>query len=281
MLLMQTLIAYQQLSGDRHHETLLREQVMDMVRELDASPFGLLDDYPGQCFPSDVIAAIAAIQRADLLLGMDHSAFIRRSLRGFQGARLDATGLPPYTASSRTGNIGSARGCTSQWATMWSAEIWPQTDWYTNFDRHFWQARFGVRGFREFPHGSTRPSWYWDVDSGPVLGGFGVAASAFGIGAARVNGRFDHAYALQTEAIAVIWPLPDGTLLLPRLLSNLSHAPYIAEAGLLFNFTRMPPNGVVTREAGSIPPVVYIIISLMLLCGSLLLVAQGRKLFRS
>ena len=78
------------------------------------------------------------------------------------------------------------------------------------------------------------------MDAGPVVGGYGVAACAFGVGAARAMGRFDHAYALAAQAIVFSWPLPSGTLLVPRVLSNLSDAPYLGEAATLFALTRMP-----------------------------------------
>ncbi len=51
-----------------------------------------------------------------------------------------------------------------------------------------------------------------DVDAGPVLAGHGFAACAFGIGAARANGRFNHAWPLSAEMLVTCWPLLDGTL---------------------------------------------------------------------
>jgi len=53
----------------------------------------------------------------------------------------------------------------------------------------------------------------------------GVAASAFGVGAARKNGRFDRAFPLAAEMLATVGELPNGVLAIPRLLSNLSDAP--------------------------------------------------------
>ena len=46
------------------------------------------------------------------------------------------------------------------------------------------------------------------MDAGPVIHGFGFAASGFGLAAARAHGRFDHAYPLSLEMIALSWPLP-------------------------------------------------------------------------
>ncbi|MEK7994947.1 MAG: hypothetical protein AAB403_14170, partial [Planctomycetota bacterium] len=85
----------------------------------------------------------------------------------------------------------------------------------------------------------------------------GAAACAFGIGAARAMGRFDHAYPLAAQAIVGSWPLPDGTLLGPRVLSNLSDAPYLGEAAVLFALTRKPIRADVAAGRGSLPWLVY------------------------
>ncbi|MEO1575356.1 MAG: hypothetical protein AAFU65_10405 [Pseudomonadota bacterium] len=127
MLLISGLTSFQALLGDALYETQLRAQVTSLAAELDASPYGLLDDYPGQCYPIDIVPAIAAIGRADRVLGTDHSAMIARAVRGFEGDRLDpTTGLPAYLANSRTGQgIGAARGVGVAFMTIWAAEMWP------------------------------------------------------------------------------------------------------------------------------------------------------------
>lgn len=241
MLLISGLTSYQKLSGQRTYEDLLRDQVESLSAEIDSSPYGLLDDYPGECYPIDILPAIAAIQRADAVLGTDHSAFVQRAVRGFQDTRLDpATGLPAYVADSRTGQgYGSARGVGISFMLIWAPELWQQTarDWYTLYEDQFWKEGSLIVGFREYPEGYPSFS-ILDVDAGPVIADYGTAASAFGIGAARANGRFGQAYGLSAEALAVSWPLPNGTLLLPRMLSNLSDAPYVGEIALLFSLSR-------------------------------------------
>jgi len=265
MLLISGLTSYQKLLGDDAYEPLLRDQVESLAREIDASPYGLLDDYPGQCYPPDILPALAAIRRADKVLGTDHSEFVERAIRAFEDSRLDEhTGLPDWRANPRTGQgIGGARGVGMSFMLTWAPELWPETsrEWYTRYETHFWQRGSGLAGFCEFPEGEPRPEWFTiDVDAGPVIAGYGTAASAFGIGAARANGRFDHAYPLNAEAIAVSWPLPNGTLLGPRLLSDLSEAPYVGETVLLFNLPRYPvvESGVGAR--GRLPAIVYPVI---------------------
>jgi hypothetical protein len=262
MLLISGLTSYQKLLGDDTYEALLQDQVETLAREMDESPFGLLDDYPGECYPIDILPAIAAIRRADAVLGTDHTAFVNRALRAFEGDRLDpATQLPAYVADSKTGlGHGSARGVGLSFMLIWAPELWPDTaqEWYARYEQHFWQTGWLVAGFREFPKEYPFPSnSLLDVDAGPLLAGYGTAASAFGIGATRVNGHLEQAYPLSAQALVAAWPLPDGTLLGPRLLSNLSDAPYVGEAALLFSLTRRPLMNI-SGTTSALPPSVYL-----------------------
>jgi hypothetical protein len=274
MLLVSGLTSYQKLSDDDRYEPLLREQTESLAQELDQSPYGLLDDYPGQCYPVDILPAIAAIRRADKVLGTDHSQFVERAIRAFQGRAVDElTGLPTYLADSHTGQgYGPARGVGITFMLIWAPDLWPDTaqEWYGRYDRHFWQREWATAGFREFSKELPGGEWFIDVDAGPVMNGYGTAASAFGIGTARTYGRFDQAYPLSAEALAASWPLPDGTRLGPRMFSNLSDAPYVGETALLFSFTRMPRVQKGTPSDGSIPAAVYFGILFYLSCGSLL-----------
>jgi len=269
MLLISAMTSYHKLLGGDKYMAELRDQVESLSRQLDESRHGLLDDYPGQCYPTDVVAAIAAISHADAVLGTDHSDFVKSSVRGFQGELVDSTGLPPYAADSVAGTIGIARGCSSQWAVLWAPQLWPETarQWYRRFEQHFWQKRYQAVGFREFPRAMAELDWHMDVDAGPVIAGFGGSASAFGLGAARTNGRFDHAHPLSAQLIVLSWPLPDGTLFVPRILSNAADAPYLGEASILFALTRMPAEGVEIKTGGNVPGIVYIAMMLYLAVG--------------
>jgi hypothetical protein len=262
MLLISGLTSYQKLTGNTQYEELLYSQVESLSNELDESPYGLLDDYPGQCYPVDILPAIAAIRRADTILGTDHREFAARSIRGFQDARLDEdTGLPAYFVDSRTGRAKDiARGVGLSFMLIWAPELWPETaqEWYTRYEKQFWQQGRFFAGFREYAKDVDAGFFSLnDVDAGPVICGYGAAACAFGIGAARAMGRLDHAYALTAEAMISMWPLPNGTLLGPRFLSNLSDAPYLGEAAVLFALTRKPVNVEEVIEEVKTPGFVY------------------------
>jgi len=191
-LLISAMTSYTHLTGNPRLLDQLRDEVETLGAELDASRVGLLEDYPGECYPTDVVGAITAIHRADAVLKTDHSAFVQRALRAFQPPHVDADGLPPYFTDVWSGKpLRGSRGCGNSFEVICAPEIWPATAslWYEAYVTHFWQARNGLVGFREFSSRVPRTETFMDVDSGPVIWGFGFAASAFGTGAARVNGR--------------------------------------------------------------------------------------------
>lgn len=283
MLLISAATSHEKLLGTGRYATLLREQVATLSDDIDRSPHGLLEDYPGECYPGDVVTAIAAIRRADAVLDADHSAFVKRTIRAFETSLLDETGLPPYAASATNGTVlEPARGCSNSYILIAAPELWPDAarEWYAKYEKHFWQRRLGIAGFREFPRGMPGGEWYSDVDAGPVIAGYGISASAFGIAAARANGRFDHAYPLAAEALVASWPLPDGTLLAPRLLSKVSDAPYLGEAAILFCLTRLPAEGVEVKRRGSLPPVVYVGLAVYLVVGLMIVADNVRRVWR-
>ncbi len=274
MLVISALTSHARLTGDKEYLPMLKEQADGLSAEFGASRSGLLDDYPGECYPGDVLTAIAMIHRADKVLGTDHSAFVSRAIRGFQGNRADPRGLVPYSAYAPTGEpTAPSRGCGNSYVSLFSPEIWPgqAREWYAEYAHYYWQETWTCAGFREFPNDMPGQEWYVDVDAGPVLKGFGCAACAFGVGAARVNGHFEHAYPLTAELLVTSWPLPNGTRLLPRMLSNAADAPYLGEAGILFNLTRLPAAGASVTTGGSVPGFVWIFLTLQSGLGLLVL----------
>ncbi|MCP4454347.1 MAG: hypothetical protein GY809_23050 [Planctomycetes bacterium] len=272
MLLISAMTSYERLIQDGLYIETLRSHTESLAAELDASPHGLLDDYPDRCYPVDIVAAIAAIKRADTVLGTDHEAFVQRALRGFEGTRLHPdTALPGYLAHKHTGQTRDvARGIGLSFMLIWAADLWPETaqDWYQKYEQQFWQEGFWCAGFREYSRDIDVP-WLQmnDPDAGPVFSGYGTAACAFGIPAAQALGRYDHLRSLTSQALISTWPLAHGTLLGPRVLSNLSEAPYLGEAATLFAFSHQPQTPGPATPAASLPRSVYVGLGLFFLAG--------------
>lgn len=271
LLLIAAATARERLCGDSAYRGLLRDQVESLAKELDQSKHGLLDNYPGECHPGDVMAALLCIHRADVASNTNDSAWLDRALRGFVGSRATRYGLPPYSANSRTGLPTSGpRGCSNSYICLSAPELWPPEArrWFAMDDRFFWQERWGAVGYREFPKGVSHSDWRLDVDAGPVLAGYGIAANAFAVGASRKNGRFDRAYPLTSELLASLWQLPTGELLLPLLLSSHGQAPLLAETTILWQLSIGPEKGMPLKTGGRIPTVVYIVLIAALFLGA-------------
>lgn len=242
MLLIDGLASQAQLLGETPHRALLQSQAHGLAAELAASPTGLLADYPGQTFPADVAAAWHAILRADVVLGTDHAALAQAGLRGFTGAMAPERELPPYAwYGIERPDYTELRGCANAWLLHNAPFVWPDASrgWFERHSAFFWQEGTWTAGYREFERG-TPDALYGDVDSGPVIAGLGTSATAFGIGAARTLGATREARLLALEAVALAWPLPNGRLLGPRLMSDLTDAPLLGEAAMVYNLS-MPP----------------------------------------
>ncbi|MFO7870174.1 MAG: hypothetical protein R6V03_01935 [Kiritimatiellia bacterium] len=277
------LTSRENLIRDGKYNAALLGHVDSLASELDASPHGVLEDYPDECYPIDVLAAIACIKRADSVLGTDHADFLERSIRAFEGDMLDGCGLIPYLVEDDTGRIlGPSRGVGNSYTLIFAPELWPERarEWYARYEEHFWQDTWWASGFREYPR-DMEPEFadyigvrlYYDVDAGPIIGGFSPAANAFGLAAAKVNGRLDHAYTLGTQVITASWPLPDGSLLGPRILSSREHAPYLGEACMLFFLAQRPRPSAEIVTGGHRPGCVYIGLVFYFGVGAMILVS--------
>ncbi len=281
-MIIQALSSRERLLRDGKHLDFLRDQVETLAADLDRSPHGLLHDYPGECYPVDIFAAVACIRRADAVLGTDHSAFAQRALRGFSVPYLDERGLIPYSVELSSGKPDStSRGIGMSYILIYAPELYAEQAhrWYDIYVQHFWQDNWLASGFREYPKDIPNTDWLMDPDSGPVMFGFSPSGNAYGVAAARVNGRFDHAWTLGAQALAAAWPLPDGSWMGARFLSAASrgHAPYLGEMNLLFLFTRQPAPGVPIVTGGHLTLLVWIAFALTLGGGSLLLALAMRR----
>ena len=69
MLLILGLSSYEKITGDRQYHATMSHQRATLSAELAKAKNNLRDDYPGECYPADMLWAAAAIQRAGRLEG--------------------------------------------------------------------------------------------------------------------------------------------------------------------------------------------------------------------
>jgi hypothetical protein len=287
MLVIDGLAAQAALLGDTPHRAMLEQQARTLAAELAASPTGLLEDYPAQTFPADVAAAWLAIRRADAVLGTRHGEAAEAGLRGFTGDLASPNGLPPYAFFGDPPLATEVRGCANAWLLHHAPWLWPDAarGWAALHARDHRVHGTWIVGYREHPHGVGGGFVFDDVDAGPVLFGLGTSASAFGIGSARTTGDHAMARGLALQAITASIPLPNGRLLVPRLLSDATDAPLLGESALLFTMTRpiAPGFEAAPAEAGwrGVPGIVWAVVLVQLLLGGWGLVRGLRRLRRA
>ncbi len=279
MLVIMGLSSYEKITGNKTYRKFLREQTVSLGQELLEAKYHVLDDYPDECYPNDILWAVAAILRADKLLGTDHSILKNKLMKVLNSRSLAEEGLPAYFIEDETAAaITPARGCGNSGTLIFAPELNLEIaeKWYKKHEEIFWQSNFFAVGFREFSrkYGNS----YSDVDSGIVIGGFGSVASAFGIGAARVLGRLDHAIPLEQQAVAVSWPTPFG-FIMPSLLGKIAaDAPCLGEIALLFVLTRPALVSETTPFSGKTPWLVWTLILIYSGVGSVLILGRVKAI---
>jgi hypothetical protein len=171
-----------------------------LARRLDRSPIALVETYPGEVYPVDNTAAIAAVALRDRAARSDeHAASIARALDRLRSASIDPrTGLLVQRVERATGlPVDGPRGS----GTLLAVYFLAYADLATS--RALWDAAAGelgdeVLGFgvmRERPRDGDGGG---DIDSGPIAFGYGVSATGFALAGARIHGdagRYAHLYA--------------------------------------------------------------------------------------
>jgi len=151
VLLIGCLSSHHALTGSDEHLPLLKSVTNALAADIDASPVGLLDDYPGQCFPCDVAGAIAMIENAAPAFGEVRHAWARQAFARMMESFPD--GLPSYMAVAATGKSqGPSRGCTNGFFFTYSVQLAPDrsAQWYRKYTENFWQENSFLAGWREF-----------------------------------------------------------------------------------------------------------------------------------
>jgi len=168
------------------------------------TPF--LPSYQGAAWPVDSVVAVTALAPCQRATGIDHGAVIERWLRQ---ARAANTPLIPHTAHPETGAPTSPpRGTSTAMTLRFLHEIDPawSSEMYAAFQEQLVVHRLGLPGVQEHLDGSGRG----DVDSGPLVAGVSLSASAVAAGAARIHGDAQLADALLSVGEVLALPLTLG-----------------------------------------------------------------------
>jgi hypothetical protein len=194
--------------------------------------------YPGSArWPADQSVTLAALQLHDREHDASLSAEpIRRWLAWLRTHETD--GLP-WSAVGALSYARTPRGCALSFMSVYMARFAPDEGArvYARYRHGHGIEVLGFQGFREWPRGSGGGS---DVDAGPVIFGWGTAATGIGLGAARLYDDRQTAAGIERTADAVGGGVPfSGRYLL---------APTLGQAMLFSGSTATPWDDPVPEE---------------------------------
>lgn len=149
-----------------------------------------LRTYPGEVYPVDVAAGLGALAIAARLEGRAAVAdgAVRAGLERMRGVVDGATGLLPQSLDATAGEaLDGPRGSGTFLAAWFLTPADPDLarSLYRAGRRELGDELLGFFAMRERPPGSRAGG---DVDSGPLVFGFGVSATGFALGPARAFG---------------------------------------------------------------------------------------------
>ena len=189
--------------------------------------------YPGSArFPADQAATLAALHLYDLEHGTSLAErpvarwlAVMRGRGTHPGSGLFRSSMTPSFPHAR-----EPRGCAVSWSTLYLAQFAPDVarEQYARYRGQFLLHVGGLGGFREYREGVDARM---DVDSGPIVLGMGVAATGFGVGAARIMGDREAYRAIMRTAATVGVPDAIGEQRTYRL------SPMLGEAILFHGMT--------------------------------------------
>ena len=197
------------LRPDDATRAAVRERAAPLVTALRDSPTGFLESYPGQRWPVDTVVAVAALARADRGVGVPGAApLVTAWTARTAGARDPGTGLLPHrlgTDPARAEAGEGPRGSSTVLTVLFERDVDPAVAArdYATLTRRFVTRELGWVGVREYLTGTDGAG---DVDSGPLLRGLSLSASAVAIGTARSAG--DRALALGLEREGELFGVP-------------------------------------------------------------------------
>lgn len=196
------------LSGAPDDRADVARRATGIADALAADQDGFLEAYPGQVWPCDTVVAVAALARAQAVAPDPRvGALVADWPARAAVVRDPATGLLPHRLDADGSVLEGPRASSQALMQAFLPDIDPggaAAD-YRRFVAAFVVREGGLVGVREYPVGTEGEG---DVDSGPLVAGVSLSASAVTLGAAHRQGDTALAGALDAEAELLALPVP-------------------------------------------------------------------------
>jgi hypothetical protein len=144
--------------------------------------------YPGSAWPADAVICVASLSLHDRIFDGQYAQAIRSWVSRVE-EHYDANGMIPHSVRPFDGKTReSARGSSQALMLIFVREIDEQlaNKQFKMFRDRFVDTKLGLAGIREYPSGEFGLG---DIDSGPVILGFGGAATIVGMQTLAVFGE--------------------------------------------------------------------------------------------
>lgn len=175
-----------------------------LVRRLETSPIGLLESYPNETYPVDNCAVIASVAVHARVTGTNRHELLDRCYRIVRERCVDRrSGLLIQAVYSRNGTpVDDPRGSGTALGLYFLSFAEPalSAELYRAARRELFESVFGFGGVKEYP--AMIRAARGDIDSGPVVFGYGLSPTGFLIGGARIHGDRDAFRRLYATAYA-------------------------------------------------------------------------------
>ncbi len=197
---------------DGPHAELNDRITAALARRVARSSTLLLETYPREAYPVDNCAVIGSIGLYDRATGADHSELLRRWIERCKANYVHPeTGLLYQAVGHRNGDPQDApRGSGTCLGLYFLSFSHPglSAELYRAVKAELTSRVLGFGGVREYPR--SWPDGRGDVDSGPIVWGFGMSATGFALGGARVHDDRTHFADLYATAHLVGAPVARG-----------------------------------------------------------------------
>ncbi len=152
-----------------------------LVRNLEKSDNLLLYTYPGQIYLPDNCTVTGSIALYDRATGEDHSKLLKRWMKKCRHDYIDPdTGLLYQTYMPPGRGSGTAIGI--YFLSFADKEL--SADLYKALKKHLSGGLLGFGAIREYP---VNVPGEGDIDSGPVISGYGISATGFSLAGCRIH----------------------------------------------------------------------------------------------
>lgn len=171
----------------------IEKRVMD-------SPIGFVETYPNEIYPVDNATALAALALHAKALGQEPSPAQIKLSAALRGAIDPQTKLLYQSVNADASMKDSPRASGTALAAYLVSYVDPSLsrELFRALEKGQFRTVLGFGAMMEYP--VTKKDGKGDIDSGPVVLGFGVSATGFALGASRANGDREMFTALYATA---------------------------------------------------------------------------------